>query len=59
MQHEWQRNYLFRLVSSLWCFAVSRGKVKSAEQFVEEYNKYRKMVASLTHFYFRDCLEVL
>lgn len=56
---EWRKNALLFAVGTIWAHCMLAHQFKSEAGFAREYEKFRTLVANLTHYYFRTCLRVL
>lgn len=56
---EWRKNALLFSVGTIWARSMLVAEFKSETAFLAEYEKFRTLIANLTHFYFRSCLRVL
>jgi hypothetical protein len=56
---EWRKNALLFSVGTIWARCMLVAEFKSEQDFEREYDKFRTVIANLTHFYFRACLKVL
>ncbi len=56
---EWRKNALLFSVGTIWARCMLAAEFKSEATFLAEHEKFRTLLANLTHFYFRSCLRVL